>query len=165
MNNDAAPSSSARISDRLSPPGIGPNNDTTNDAEADVQDRPRSRQRSRSSNGRQHKRRSKKKQNPGLAKKLGFLTHLLKTLDLVIFAELSSMYYMECVVLFPSLFAIPKWPSLVSFRKNSQTNPTPCDIDVLCLCSSCEPYRNTCISLLKTNPSLYLCRPLIYTSL
>jgi hypothetical protein len=96
MNNDAAPSSSARIPDRLSPPAIGPNNDA-NDAEADAREPSRSRQRSRSSNGRQHKRRSKKKQNPGLAKKLGFLTHLLKTLDLVIFAELSAMYYMEYV--------------------------------------------------------------------
>lgn len=109
MNNDAALSSSARIPDRLSPPAIGPNNDT-NGAEADTHDRSRSRQRSRSSNGRQHKRRSKKKQNPGLAKKLGFLTHLLKTLDLVIFAELSSMYYMECVDIPSCLLLSPDGP-------------------------------------------------------
>lgn len=108
MNNDAVPRSSARIPDRLSPPAIGPNNDT-NDAEAGTHGRSRSRQRSRSSNGRQHKRRSKKKQNPGLAKKLGFLTHLLKTLDLVIFAELSSMYYMECSMLKFILRAIPQY--------------------------------------------------------
>lgn len=160
MNNDAAPSSSARIPDRLSPPGIGPNNDT-NDAEADAPGRPMSRQRSRSGNGRQHKRRSKKKQNPGLAKKLGFLTHLLKTLDLVIFAELSSMYYMECV----NIFSYPKWPSLALLVRCSHTNPTPRDIDAPCFCSSCEPYRNTCISPLKTNLSLCSCRPLIYMSL
>ncbi|KAL7925023.1 hypothetical protein ACQKWADRAFT_310615 [Trichoderma austrokoningii] len=102
MNNDAAPNSSARIPDRLSPPGTGPNNDT-NDAEADTHERSRSRQRSRS------KRRSKKKQNPGLAKKLGFLTHLLKTLDLVVFAELSSMYYMECSMLMFMARAIPQY--------------------------------------------------------
>ncbi|UKZ66759.1 uncharacterized protein TrAtP1_007930 [Trichoderma atroviride] len=124
MNNDAVPRSSARIPDRLSPPAIGPNNNT-NDAEAGTHGRSRSRQRSRSSNGRQHKRRSKKKQNPGLAKKLGFLTHLLKTLDLVIFAELSSMYYMECVDITFLPLAVPKWPSLASFRRNPHTNPAP----------------------------------------
>lgn len=124
MNNDAAPSSSARIPDRLSPPAIGPNNDTNN-AEADAHGRSGSRQRSRSSNGRQHKRRSKRKQNPGLAKKLGFLTHLLKTLDLVIFAELSSMYYMECVSIFSSLSLSQNGPRWLRFRRNSHTNPTP----------------------------------------
>lgn len=121
MNNDAVPISSARIPDRLSPPTVGPNNDT-NDAEADTHDRSTSRQRSRSSSGRQHKRRSKKKQNPGLAKKLGFLTHLLKTLDLVVFAELSSMYYMECVKTFPSLSPSQKWPSLMTFVSEEFTH-------------------------------------------
>ncbi|KAJ6789868.1 hypothetical protein PWT90_11117 [Aphanocladium album] len=38
----------------------------------------------------------KKKHCPGLKKKLVFLTHLLKSLDLVVFAELSALYYMEC---------------------------------------------------------------------
>ncbi|RFU76216.1 hypothetical protein TARUN_6038 [Trichoderma arundinaceum] len=98
MNNDAAPSSSARSPDRLSPPGIGANADADDaEADADARDRAESPQRSRSRNGRQRRRRrSKRKQNPGLAKKLSFLTHLLKTLDLVLFAELSSLYYMEC---------------------------------------------------------------------
>ncbi|KAH6608752.1 hypothetical protein Trco_002098 [Trichoderma cornu-damae] len=102
MNNDAAPSSSARIPDRLSPPGVGASADADDaEAEADARGRPdESPHRSRSRNGRQRRRRrrrrSKKKQNPGLAKKLAFITHLLKTLDLVIFAELSSLYYMEC---------------------------------------------------------------------
>ncbi|KAM4059626.1 hypothetical protein HRG_002744 [Hirsutella rhossiliensis] len=52
--------------------------------------------RSRSASRQRRKKKSKKKRNPGLAKKLGFITHLLKTLDLVIFAELSALYYMEC---------------------------------------------------------------------
>ncbi|PHH92257.1 hypothetical protein CDD83_8182 [Cordyceps sp. RAO-2017] len=51
---------------------------------------------SRSASRHHRKRKSKKKRNPGLAKKLAFLTHLLKTLDLVVFAELSALYYMEC---------------------------------------------------------------------
>ncbi|UKZ79503.1 hypothetical protein TrVFT333_007258 [Trichoderma virens FT-333] len=97
MNHDAASSSSARIPDRLSPPGVGAHADADDaEADADARDRPQSRQRSRSSSGRQRRRRrSKRKQNPGLAKKLAFLTHLLKTLDLVLFAELSSLYYMD----------------------------------------------------------------------
>lgn len=107
MNNDAAPGSSARVPDRLSPPGVGANADADDaEADADARARPESRQRSRSGNGRQQRRRrrSKKKQNPGLAKKLAFLTHLLKTLDLVLFAELSSLYYMECVDTHPLTF-------------------------------------------------------------
>ncbi|KJZ72651.1 hypothetical protein HIM_08010 [Hirsutella minnesotensis 3608] len=52
--------------------------------------------RSRSGSRQQRKKKSKKKRNPGLAKKLTFVTHLLKTLDLVVFAELSALYYMEC---------------------------------------------------------------------
>ncbi|KAJ3482231.1 hypothetical protein NLG97_g7625 [Lecanicillium saksenae] len=38
----------------------------------------------------------KKKHCPGLKTKLVFLTDLLKSLDLVVFAELSALYYMEC---------------------------------------------------------------------
>lgn len=40
---------------------------------------------------------SRRRRKPGLLKKLAFTTHLLKTLDLVVFAELSGLYYMECV--------------------------------------------------------------------
>lgn len=112
MNHDAASSSSARIPDRLSPPGVGANADADDaEADADARDRPQSRQRSRSSSGRQRRRRgsrrSRRRQNPGLAKKLAFLTHLLKTLDLVLFAELSSLYYMECVQADTSPFFSP----------------------------------------------------------
>ncbi|KAG5979670.1 hypothetical protein E4U55_004904 [Claviceps digitariae] len=52
--------------------------------------------RSLSSSRRRRKKKSKKERNPGLVKKLSFVTHLLKTLDLLVFAELSGLYYMEC---------------------------------------------------------------------
>ncbi|KAG5928654.1 hypothetical protein E4U42_000260 [Claviceps africana] len=52
--------------------------------------------RSWSSARRRRKKKTKKDRNPGLAKKLSFVTHLLKSLDLLVFAELSSLYYMEC---------------------------------------------------------------------
>ncbi|KYK55530.1 hypothetical protein DCS_07493 [Drechmeria coniospora] len=51
---------------------------------------------SRSPSRRRRRKRSRKKRSPGLAKKLSFVTHLLKTIDLVVFAELSALYYMEC---------------------------------------------------------------------
>jgi hypothetical protein len=31
----------------------------------------------------------------GLAKKLQFMTHLMKSLDMVVFAEMCTLYYME----------------------------------------------------------------------
>jgi hypothetical protein len=31
----------------------------------------------------------------GLTKKLQFMTHLMRSLDMVVFAEMSAMYYME----------------------------------------------------------------------
>ncbi|PHH76318.1 hypothetical protein CDD82_4047 [Ophiocordyceps australis] len=48
------------------------------------------------SNRRRKRIKKKKKRRPGLVKKLEFITHLLQTLDLVVFAELSALYYMEC---------------------------------------------------------------------
>lgn len=58
----------------------------------DGESQPRSPSRSR----RRRKKKSKKDRNPGLVKKLSFVTHLLKTLDMLVFAELSGLYYMEC---------------------------------------------------------------------
>ncbi|RDA83780.1 hypothetical protein CP532_5177 [Ophiocordyceps camponoti-leonardi (nom. inval.)] len=40
--------------------------------------------------------RSRRRQHPGLARKLWFLTHLLQTLDMVVIAEMSGLYYVEC---------------------------------------------------------------------
>ncbi|KAF5572273.1 DUF1746-domain-containing protein [Fusarium pseudoanthophilum] len=44
---------------------------------------------------RRKKKKSRKKRNPGLARKLEFVTHLLRSLDTLVFAELSGLYYME----------------------------------------------------------------------
>ncbi|KAF4122445.1 Fungal domain of unknown function (DUF1746) [Geosmithia morbida] len=58
-------------------------------------DTPARRPVSRGSRRRRRKKRTKKA-NPGLKKKLELVTHLLKGLDNLVFAELSAMYYMEC---------------------------------------------------------------------
>lgn len=81
MSHDASPDRTARNRDAA--------DDDANDNNAF------STARSRSASRQRRKKKSKKKRNPGLAKKLGFITHLLKTLDLVVFAELSALYYME----------------------------------------------------------------------
>ncbi|KAF4449634.1 hypothetical protein F53441_7106 [Fusarium austroafricanum] len=54
------------------------------------------RSRAQSHSQRRKKKKSRKKRNPGLARKLEFVTHLLKSLDTLVFAELSALYYMEC---------------------------------------------------------------------
>ncbi|KAL3961984.1 hypothetical protein ACCO45_003507 [Purpureocillium lilacinum] len=77
------------------PPPVDREDDEADD-NGDVGDAARSPSRSRSESRPRRKKRSRKKRNPGLAKKLTFITHLLKTLDLVVFAELSALYYMEC---------------------------------------------------------------------
>jgi hypothetical protein len=38
---------------------------------------------------------SERLRKAGLAKKLQFMTHLMKSLDMVVFAELCTLYYME----------------------------------------------------------------------
>ena len=50
-----------------------------------------------STRNRRRRRKNRKKRNPGLKKKLEFVTHLLKCLDTLVFAELSALYYMEYV--------------------------------------------------------------------
>lgn len=54
------------------------------------------RARAQSQSQRRKKKKNRKKRNPGLTKKLEFVTHLLKSLDTLVFAELSALYYMEC---------------------------------------------------------------------
>lgn len=51
----------------------------------------------------------------GLMKKLQFMTHLMRSLDLVVFAEMCAMYYMECV--------LPSSPS----PRAPPSSPTPND--------------------------------------
>jgi hypothetical protein len=64
----------------------------------------RSRQDAAVARARRRQKKSRKRRNPGLSKKLDFLTHLLKSLDLIVFAELSALYYMEFVI---NLIACP----------------------------------------------------------
>lgn len=123
MNHDRTPSSPAhddpasrQIADDDDdstipiPAATDPNLDADADADAepgvaDVDDNGPSQSRSRSRSRRRRRKKSKKDRNPGLVKKLSFVTHLLKTLDLLVFAELSGLYYMECVIYIPTRFA------------------------------------------------------------
>ncbi|KAG6030027.1 hypothetical protein E4U19_000694 [Claviceps sp. Clav32 group G5] len=68
--------------------GMGRDDDDDDDAASRV--------RAPSMSRRRRKKKSKKERNPGLVKKLSYVTHLLKSLDLLVFAELSGLYYMEC---------------------------------------------------------------------
>ncbi|EFY88647.1 hypothetical protein MAC_05265 [Metarhizium acridum CQMa 102] len=70
--------------------------DADGDADADVDGDVDGNGGPQSRSRRRRRRKTKKDRNPGLAKKLSFVTHLLKTLDLLAFAELSGLYYMEC---------------------------------------------------------------------
>ncbi|KAM3478415.1 hypothetical protein MY5147_002194 [Beauveria neobassiana] len=96
MNDDASPSSSARDElwdddDAAAGPARSQEAVSAGPAQQyDARPRPASQQLRVSS------KKDLKKHCPGLKKKLVFLTHLLKSLDLVVFAELSALYYMEC---------------------------------------------------------------------
>jgi hypothetical protein len=113
MSDDSSPSSPARIRDPLLSRSNDDDDDdagagaaaaaapadldgSVNDASNQNDESPET-SRHRQDGRRRRKRKSKKKRNPGLVKKLAFITHLLKTLDLVVFAELSALYYMEYV--------------------------------------------------------------------
>jgi hypothetical protein len=102
MNDAASPSSSARVDARDDlAPLLAVSRDILDRHEASRQGgasapAPSSRSRAGSHiNGRRRKRKSRKKRNPGLVKKLEFVTHLLRSLDTLVFAELSALYYME----------------------------------------------------------------------
>ncbi|CAG9970686.1 unnamed protein product [Clonostachys byssicola] len=89
MNNDS-PSTSA-APNRYSTDGIaGGAGLHHHQQDGDVPRSPGSR------DGQRRRRKNRKKRNPGLKKKLAFVTHLLKGLDTVVLAELSALYYMEC---------------------------------------------------------------------
>lgn len=64
---------------------------------------------------RRRKRKGKKRSDPGLVKKLAFVTHLLNSLDVLVFAELSSLYYMECVPLLSSIAPLTNRCSMFRF--------------------------------------------------
>ncbi|KAF4979025.1 hypothetical protein FZEAL_4700 [Fusarium zealandicum] len=95
MSHDASPSSTARIDASSDEPVTAPSGSHV------TWDLPSGRSRSSRSRAQSHAQRRKKKKNrkrrnPGLARKLELITHLLKSLDTLVFAELSALYYMEC---------------------------------------------------------------------
>ncbi|KAK8049580.1 hypothetical protein PG994_011310 [Apiospora phragmitis] len=59
-----------------------------------------------------------KKAKEGLAKKLAFLTHLLGCLDTLIYAELCTLYYMECSFFRLFLRWLPQWTYLTPKPEN-----------------------------------------------
>lgn len=90
MNHDTVLSSPAQAG--------GPSQPDGSDAD-DTYERSLDETRPRDSAGpggrRRRRKKLLKKLTPGLKKKLTFVTHLLKGLDTVVFAELSALYYME----------------------------------------------------------------------
>lgn len=99
MSDDPSPSSAARLED--SDPDPAQDDDATGEGRLSSNGNGRQRSGSRAERRRKKKKKGgKTKNNPGLRKKLSFVTHLLKTLDIIVFAELSSLYYMEYVCLY-----------------------------------------------------------------
>lgn len=110
MNNDpTAASDSARlppaIDDRDSDAGSQDEGDRDGQGESDVEVQGNagegsshhrdSRRPRRSRNGRRRSSSKIRRAKAGIAKKLDFMTHLMSSLDVVIFAELCILYYME----------------------------------------------------------------------
>ncbi|KPM45520.1 hypothetical protein AK830_g1062 [Neonectria ditissima] len=108
MSDDASPSSPARIDASSVEPSVEPStqvepssvetssaNRVAWEPTADLTSATPSRRRAQSQSQRR-KRKKIRKRNPGLARKLEFVTHLLKSLDTLVFVELSALYYMEC---------------------------------------------------------------------
>lgn len=83
----------SRTTDRDSPAASSADVNTPHNG-ADRSTEARARRRA-SREARRRRRKNHKKNNPGLKKKLEFVTQLLKGLDDLAFAELSVMYYME----------------------------------------------------------------------
>ncbi|KAF5023596.1 hypothetical protein F66182_4354 [Fusarium sp. NRRL 66182] len=97
MSHDASPSSTAPNDASHSPAeraNASSGSRVTWDLPSEPSRPPISRAQSHSQ--RRKKKKSRKKRNPGLARKLELITHLLKSLDTLVFAELSALYYMEC---------------------------------------------------------------------
>lgn len=110
MNDDpAAASDSARlrptIDDRDSEAGSQDEGDRDGHVDSDGEgqgnagegssQRQGSRRPRRSRNGRRRSSSKIRRAKAGIAKKLDFMTHLMSSLDVVIFAELCILYYME----------------------------------------------------------------------
>ncbi|KAI9171630.1 DSC E3 ubiquitin ligase complex subunit [Paramyrothecium foliicola] len=105
MSDDSSSSSPARTQDPLLPrpdvtgnpvadaaldeDDVAPDGPPNGSNEASTPSRHSTRDR------RRKRKKSRKSRNPGLVKKLALVSHLLKTLDIVAFAEMSALYYME----------------------------------------------------------------------
>ncbi|KAM5356071.1 hypothetical protein ACJ41O_002717 [Fusarium nematophilum] len=97
MSDDASPSSTARIDAPSAEPTVAPSGSHVT-WDLPVEQSRRSRPRAQSHSQRRKKKKSRKRRNPGLARKLEFITHLLRSLDTLVFTELSALYYMECSI-------------------------------------------------------------------
>ncbi|KAG6363346.1 hypothetical protein INS49_008443 [Diaporthe citri] len=94
MNNDPTPASSAA---RL-PTHDDNDSDARSQDEGDAQgpSRQQSQRRRRSRHGRRRSSSRVRRAKVGIAKKLEFMTHLMSSLDVLVFAELCVLYYMDC---------------------------------------------------------------------
>jgi len=94
MNDDPGPSSAAR---QLPPRSDGEydaaERDVDVDADADVHAETSSA--SRSGDGSAARQKEKEKRREGLVKKLELVSHLQKTLDMIVFVYICTLYYME----------------------------------------------------------------------
>lgn len=119
MNHDpTAAADSARLSrhddDSASDSDADANVNANVDADATPSPTPspstsRRRQSSRSRPRRRRRRSSSRvrRAKAGIARKLDFMTNLMSSLDVLVFAELSVLYYMEYVVPLAPLFIFP----------------------------------------------------------
>lgn len=93
MNDDPTPASSAA---RL-PTHDDNDSDARSHDEGEAQgpSRQQSQRQRRSRNGRRRSSSRVRRAKAGIAKKLEFMTHLMSSLDVLVFAELCVLYYME----------------------------------------------------------------------
>lgn len=141
MNDDPSLSSAAPAGEpnRNTSEGGATGSDRTRGHDGDRPETSQSRERSR------RKRRSRKKRNPGLKKKLEFVTHMLKGVDGLVLAELSALYYMEYGDPQP---ARVKEPGLI----------ITFSADAHCFIFLSARSPSSCTFLPKTKRSLSLCR-------
>ncbi|KAK2610928.1 hypothetical protein N8I77_004315 [Diaporthe amygdali] len=94
MNDDPTPASSAA---RL-PTHDDNDSDTNSQDEGDARESStqQSSRHRRSRNGRRRSSSRVRRAKAGIAKKLEFMTHLMSSLDVLVFAELCVLYYMDC---------------------------------------------------------------------
>ncbi|KAL6403116.1 hypothetical protein AUP68_12449 [Ilyonectria robusta] len=140
MSDDASPSSPARIAGSSVEPFVESSVEPSGsrvawDASSELATP--SRRRAQSQSQRRKKKKSRRKRNPGLARKLEFVTHLLKSLDTLVFVELSALYYMEYVFIPSSLPTQPSLPTALAHL----CVPS---IDVPCFDLSCGLWASTC---------------------